>query len=413
VALDFDLTPAEKAALESGGESVDALVAENPGLAGKDADEVFSPREDEPTRQAAEPAAEDEAAKAAAAAAATAAAAAASTAPTKTTEPPKEEDHIPEEVAGPGGTKRRMVDYRALRQREDKIKALEKQLADDRADRARIDERLRLLTAAGQQQTAEERAAAEAAAAAEAEAEDALPDMPDPAVDIFGAFNGLTARYQRLEKLLERQGAAVTETARTIQSKEETEALGRDYTNDAIAYARQNPEFAGENGAYNFMINARGQQLEAMGHPPDKIPGLLAAEEMELVRQARSQKKSPAALIHTLAKSMGFKPQAQAQDPAALASAAAAAAAATAPNASQQTAAKTTETTATKTPSVIEEIERALAGQAAAKTLSSAGGASAQPLSLEMLANLDDKDFERIYAKHGAEIEKLMSGRAA
>lgn len=313
-----------------------------------------------------------------------------------------------EEIEVPTKGKRRMVNYAALREAKKKIADLEEgskktaaELAAERDLRARVDERLKLLGEVMKP---------------EAQAQVDEDPEPDPDTDVI-------AHNRWLSRQLRKSQESVTTTQKTLAARDEDAAIHRDYLSDAGAFIAKEPNFGGDKGAYQFLLNTRGQQLRMQGYPEKDITPMVLAEERNLVMRARENKISPAQMLFDLAKSMGW------QAPAAPKLADAAAASATgagktetqaspgnlADAALAASAAKQNGNGSAKTeakPSVTEEIERLNAGLAASRTLSSAGGASANPLSIEVLANLDNDEFAALYAKHGGEIDKLMKGVA-
>jgi hypothetical protein len=357
-----ELTAGEKAYLESGGTDTAGLLAENPTPAAgtTEAPVVHKIEPDKPAPVAAEKAAEPIAA------------------PVEPPEPGEEE--IP---AADGKTKRRMVDSRALKAEREKARGLEAELQKERDTRARVDERLKMLS--------------EAVTAAEPTAEKVeAPVIPDPEQDIFGYAKYLAAE---LETLKRSQTQAQTETAEQRQ----TAAVVNTYQRDAATFRVKQPDF---NDAYNFLIGVRKQQLEAQRYSPEDVQKWLYTEEMNLVQRAIEGKSSPSQDIYNLAKSMGYAPKAA---PTAIPAIPAAAAA---PAAAMPQAAPAAPLTA---PSVTEEIDRIKAGKAASMSLSNGGGGGAEEMSLEWLANAPAKEFAAFMDKPGnrEKVERALGKKAA
>lgn len=362
-----ELTAGEKAYLESGGTDTAALLAENPS-AGAPAAEVAAIHriEPDPAPAPAPVATEKPAAEAAAATAPVA----------EPTEPGEEE--IP---AADGKTKRRMVDSRALKAERLAKQAIEAELRAERETRARVDERLKMLS----------EAIGPIDAPANPDPEPAV--IPDPEADIFGYARHLA---QELETLKKGQQAAQAETAEERQ----TRATISTYTRDRDVFVAKQSDFM---EGYNFLLSARKSQLELQGYSEEEVSRWLLKEEMDLVNRSLQNKKSPSEQIYALAKSMGYAQKQPAAAPAAVAPVAPAAVAAARP------------APAAPLGSVTDEIDRIKAGQAAAMSLSNGGGGGAQEMSLEWLANAPMKEFEAFMNKPGnrEKVEKAMGRRAA
>jgi hypothetical protein len=373
------LTPAEQAYFDSNGADADALLAENAGAAGAGAAHGAASGEGAPN--GAGPADAGAAGTLPEADPAAAAAAAASAAPA----PELGEEEIP---SPDGKTKRRMVDSRALKEARSTAAALEKELQHERDIRARIDERLKMLTAVVEQPDP-------ATAAAAPGADD--PE-PDPEADIFAYVKWQNRQIARLKE-------EQTEVRTQTEQERQTTAIVRTYSQDAATFRSQKPDF---NDAYNFLLTKRGEQLAALGYAPDDVRSFLYTEEMNLVSRAIGQRQSPSAQIYALATSMGYAPKAPGApaDPAAAGSTLAAAATAAAPAAPAP---------APAAPSVTAEIDRIKAGQASSRSLSAGGGAAGEGLSLETLSNMPEKEFIAWLAKPGNReaLDNALGARAA
>lgn len=348
-----ELTAGEQAYLDSGGTDSAGLIAENPTPEKIEAPVEHKIEPEKPTAAAAEKPAEAPA----------------------TTEPPEPgEEEIP---TTDGKSKRRMVDSRALKAERDRAKSLEAELKTERDTRARVDERLKMLS--------------EAVTAAEPIAEAEKPVIPDPEQDIFGYAKYLAGE---LEALKSSHTTAQAETAEQRQ----TAAVVSTYQRDAAAYEGKQPDFK---DGYNFLITTRKSQLELQGYSPEEVNKWLYKEEMDLVSRSLQNKKSPSEQIYALAKSMGYTPKAAAPIVPATAAAPAAKPAPAAPLAA--------------VPSVTEEIDRIKAGKAASMSLSNGGGSAGEEMSLEWLANAPLKEFQAFMDKPGnrEKVERAMGSRAA
>jgi hypothetical protein len=397
VGLLDDLSDAERAYLDSGGEKTEGLGADAPGGAQPAGDAATSGAQPGQSQARTEPAGDTSGAP-----------------PQPATGAGGDDDeHGGFEFDVPGRGKMRVVDHRALKAERTRNKELREQLATLNERFARGDERLRLLTEAlqapaappAQQQEPEEEANP---------FEDALPDREK---DIFGYVDGLEKRLNyvmgQLQTQLPKLSQGVEQTRGEVkQSREEQEFRTR-YRDDVFGYARSKPEFLGpraEDGsfpqnAYFYLLNARSQQLAMQGYSQQEIPGILAREEKGLADRAYASGKNPAEFIYNLAVSFGFKPQAAL--PAPTGGAGQPGGGTPQPGAGGSQPGGQQQPTVS---SVVQDLERIAAGQAAARTLSGAGGGAPNQLSLEALAAMSDRDFEAMYAKHGAAIENLLGG---
>lgn len=350
-----ELTAGEQAYLDSGGENAAALIAENPTVVEKveTAEHKIDPEKETP---AAEVKTETPAAD--------------------PTEPGEEE--IP---AADGKSKRRMVDSRALKAERERSRALEAELKATNETRARVDERLKMLS--------------EAVSSAEPVAEPVKPAAPpDPEQDIFGYAKYLAEQFEALKGTV---AGAQAETAEERASRAEevrTRNVITAYRNDANQFKTKQADF---DDAYNFLMGLRKTQLEAQRYAPEEVNKWLQIEEMNLVQRAFESKSSPSADIYNLAKSMGYAPKAAA--PAAQAAPAGDKPAPSAP---------------LTAPSVTDEIDRIKAGKQASMSLSNGGGGGAEEMSLEWLANAPLKEFQAFMDKPGnrEKVERAM-GKAA
>lgn len=257
--------------------------------------------------------------------------------------------------------KGRFVRHGAFHKEREGRKAAQRELAELREKFARGDERMRLLTEAMQG-----RGAPGAPAAVETPAA-----APDPETDIFAYAKHLEAQIAALAS--GQQKAAEERTA----EREHSDLVGH-YRSDAQRFAAAEPAFA---QAYAFLVQNRSEELALNGFSPAEIAQAINADEMALAKACRSSGVSAAERLFKMASLRGFKPAAPESAP-------------TAPAAPAETAA--------------ERVARVNAGQAAAKSLSSAGGQPAGEVTLEALASMSEDEFAAYLAKNPKRAAALM-----
>lgn len=340
------LTPAEEAYFASGGTVTEGLNAETPAA---------------PAPAPAVPAP------------------AAPAAPEATAQPaPAPEEDEGEEIAGAGGQKRRMVDYRALKETRGKLKELQdryesdrNQWVKDRETQARLDERLRLLNEA---LTPDPTAV---------QPEQEAP--PNPEEDIFGFVRHLGKQIEAIQ-------GQTREVAGTVAANDEETRLRSAYQSDARRFAAATPDFG---AAYAHLLKARGDMLTMQGYDEKQISEILLNEERGLVQRAFQSGKSPAEIVYGMAKSFGY--QTTAPNPNPNPAPVPAVPAAPAPAATPAAAAS-------------DEIARIQAAQAASRSLSNGGGAAAAPMTVESLANMSQAEFNQFVRRNPEIARQLMGG---
>ena len=263
--------------------------------------------------------------------------------------------------------KGKFVRHGAFHQERERRKAVERELNDLREKHARADERLRLFTEATQQRPAP---------APQAPVEPETP--PDPNEDIFGYAKYLEKQIQDIRtgqtQMTEAQKAERTAQAEQAQRGE----VLNSYRGDVQRVMAAQPEFA---PAYEYLFQGRIAELKVYGMSEADAVKAVRDDEFGLVQAAIAAGQSPAERILQLAKVRGFTPKPA--EPAA-------------------------PTTPAETPA--EKAARVSRGQAASKSLSAAGGAPAGELTLEMLANMSEAEFEKVSAQNPARARALMGG---
>jgi hypothetical protein len=261
----------------------------------------------------------------------------------------------------------RQVNYNKYRRLQEDYDNTTKQLSDLREIVTRSDERMKIINEALSAPTQEQQ-----------EEQDQDP-APDPTQDVFGYLAWQNREMQRMQQRFDEQISGFREQ---VETRHTTDDAVTTYRQDAERFAQTQPAFA---HAYNYLINSRLNELEAMGYTDRGArERMIVEEEFGQVQAAIQRGISPAQQIYNLAVGRGFRPGAAAPSPAA----------APAPAAAQtrQAAAGGSPPTAGK-PNVAAIIDAVTNGQAAAQSLSRGGGAPADTLTPEVLANMSDEDF--------------------
>lgn len=262
----------------------------------------------------------------------------------------------------------RWVPQQALHAERTKRRSIESELAEKTTALARLDERVSILSKAlggGEQ------------------AEKAEAPPPNPETDILGYLKFLGEKVGSIEK---RSTQEIEQTKARIDETETASA----YRNDAIAFARERPDFG---DAYSHLVKQIDAELAFRGvaDPKERMATIARMERAE-VAEARKMGKRPAEWMYHLAQSRGWSP----------------------PSKGAQTAAKASPEKTDATADAASKLETVQRGQSANLSLSTAGGGAAAPLTAETLANMSETDFEALLAKTGgrqnAALRKLLGG---
>lgn len=264
--------------------------------------------------------------------------------------------------------KGKFVRHGAFHQERERRKAVERELAEYREKFARGDERLRLLSEAMQKAP---QAPAAPQAAPEPEA------VPDPNEDIFGYVKHLEKKLAEAVSGTQQVSEAQKKRDEETRAAEEERTVVGAYQRDIERYAATEPAFV---EAYRHLVSGRVAELKLYGLSDADAIKQANADELAFVKAAVQRGVSPAEQAFALAKARGFV--AKAPEP-------------VAPPAP-----------AAETPA--ERQSRLAAGQAAAKSLSGAGGGPAGEITLEMLATMSEADFEKFASKNPGKLEALM-----
>lgn len=260
------------------------------------------------------------------------------------------------------------VRHGALHAEREQRKALQAENARLAEERARFDERLRILQ--------------EAIREPEAPAVDADPE-PDPEQD-FIAHQKWVARQVKAEREARLQSEHEYRTM-TAHQRAEADVIAS-AKNDAAQFAQAHPDFG---DAYNHLLNSRAAMYQSMGYTNAEINRQMRADEIAVYSRARDQGVSAAEMVYNLSKTVGYQRKA----------------ATAAEEGDNVNGANEPDFSAS-----LAKIERINRGQAAAKTLSGAGGSPVAPLSAESIANMSNDDFNRFASRNPRELKRLLGG---
>ena len=277
------------------------------------------------------------------------------------------------------GKPQKRVSFHKFQRTANELAEARKQLATTAEERARIDERLKIINEA--LMTPE-------TPAAEQKDEDPEPDAEN------NIFEWVKWSKREMDRRTERFQSFVNET----QAEREEAQVANAYRNDAAKFASTEPHFG---QAYSFLMQNRAAQLRSAGwSDEDQISRQLVKEEKGLVRKALQDKASPAKRIFDMATAIGFKPAAAPpapkpadppvpgtplngsapQVPAVV-------------NGAANGAARPS-----GVPSVSEQVALAAQGVDASKTLSTSGGAALEQLTQAKLLTMDEDEFAAVVA---------------
>ena len=292
---------------------------------------------------------------------------------------PDEKPDIGED--GKPRNKGQWVRYGALHAEREQGKALKAENARLAEERARFDERLRILQ--------------EAIREPEAPAVNADPE-PDPEQD-FIAHQKWVARQVKAERearLHDNERRTTEETQRRAEEQVIASA-----NSDALRFAEANPDFG---DAYNHLLNSRAAMYMSMGYTNAEINRQMRADEVAVYTRARERGVSAAEMIYNLSKTVGYKKGITKEEAGNLVKSQI--------GADDQPHAKAEAGDVSGAAESIAMIDRINKGLGAAKTLTGAGGSPVAPLSAEALANMSNEDFNAFASRHPRELKRIMGG---
>lgn len=288
-------------------------------------------------------------------------------APTLSEEPPPESTPSQESTPRDGEEaihddgRPRMVEKRALDEARTRARELQQRLIETErraaADQARVEERLRLLAEAAQHHVTPPKAAP--------------PDFQtDPVGAIQHGFSDLQERLARLET----GNRQVTQQQTEAQAVEELSRWG---TAQEEEFAQRTPDYR---EATQYLLQMRERQARAMpGLNPDMVRQAIRNDILQIAAMARQQGANLGQVLYGLAEASGYR---KGGGPA--------------PDRAGENAA-----------------ERLLRGNDMATTIGSTGGAPKGQPGAQVLINMSDREWERVYEetkKRGPEAIRQLMG---
>lgn len=250
----------------------------------------------------------------------------------------------------------KFVPHAALHKERERRKAVESEVQTYREKMARAEERLAVLN-----EVLTQPAKPEGQQAPEQE------EMPDPEKDIFAFVKWQAKEIDRLKQ-------ATTLQVQQTQQREAFTQMQNAYVADARKFMAEKPDFQ---DAYQHIAQSRARELTALGYNEQQIRAQLNHEETTIVAEAFRRGISPANVLYQQAIARGYTPK-QAQ---------------------QQAQAST------------QKLDTIAKGQSTQKSLSGAGGAPSEGLTLESLVNMSEEEYAATLSKLGkSKMRQLMGG---
>ncbi len=276
--------------------------------------------------------------------------------------PPEGAEGTPEEKAAePADRRSKTVPHQALHEERERRKGLEKDLAQAREERARFDERLRIIQE--MQRPAQQ-------------PQQAIPRrpegvMPDPDSDPIGAVKWMKATHdaQAYENVVQGQ-----QYQQQMAQQNNMQALVQGAMQEFAATIKERPEVK---TAYEHYQQSRGRELAAGGWNQQQISQQLYQEDARIVQNARQRGLPLGDVYIQYAEARGWQDK-PAGPPA---------------------------TTA------VDKITNAGEAQARGKSLSQVGGGAAiAEMTVDRLLSMPNEEFSAWKVKHPKGFEKLMGG---
>jgi hypothetical protein len=260
--------------------------------------------------------------------------------------------------------------HQAMHEEREKRKGLQRQIEQERIERARLEERTNLilqqLQGYGQQVKPQPEPA----------------KIPDPEEDVFGAVKHLMQKQQATEAEIAAYKQQEMQHRQRVQYEQNLTSALRHHETRA---REQVPDY---DDAMKFFAEVRAKDLQAQGiTDPQRINQIITQQDLQHIDNAMRNRMDPAALAYQRSLAFGYKKSA--------------------PAAEQQNRAPDGKFA----PS---DLTRVAAGQAASKTL--AGGGAREGgvvIDAKALAAMSEGEFEEFRTKNPRAYDRLMGRDAA
>jgi hypothetical protein len=259
--------------------------------------------------------------------------------------------------------------HQAMHEEREKRKGLQRQIEQERIERARLEERTNLilqqLRGYGQQPQPQPEA----------------PKIPDPEEDVFGAVKHLMQQQQRTEAEINAY------KQQEIQQRQQVEQV--QYMTGALRHheARAREQAPDYDDAMKYFAEVRAADLKAQGiTDPQRINQIITNQDLQHIDYALRNRADPAALAYQRAMALGYRKASPAAEQ---------------PRASDGKFASA-------------DLSRVAAGQAASKTL--AGGGAREGgvvIDAKALAAMSEPEFEEFRNKNPKAYARLFGRDAA
>lgn len=285
-------------------------------------------------------------------------------APAATEGTPEGEGEGSEPAPADNADRDRRVPYAALKEEREARKERDRQIAELNEKFARADERLQMLTQRIQPQPQQEQPKQEA------------PAIPNPDEDFVGALRW--TQQQLIERQRQEQEWSTQQSQQAEQQRRQQEVesyVVNTYQSAAAEKRAQDPTF---DHAYQYLMTQRYNELVASGASHEAASRQVQQDEFQMAAGAIQARQNPAERLVAVARARGWAPPAA--QPA--------------------------------TPPVQDRLETVARGQAANASLSAAGssGTGKTKLTVESLASMPAKEFEKLLANDPEVVSRVMGG---
>lgn len=264
-------------------------------------------------------------------------------------EPSEEPAEEPEKAE-----KQKTVPHQALHEERERRKQVEDELRQAREERARFDERLRIIQEMNQRQQQQPQEVEEA------------PDWD---------LNPIEAGKYWERKLREREQYEQQQRAQYEQQQRQQQEWQQVYDhalNEWNGYKEQNPD---AEDAYQHLLQSRAKEFEYAGYAPHEIAAAIHQDEAKTMLYARQKGIPLSKLVVGMAQARGWQPKAKESEPS----------------------------------DAEERVERVSNGQSRNKSLSQAGGQAApSEMTADRLLKMSNEEFDTWCGKHPKQAAKLM-----